>query len=134
MKHINTLSLLLLILSCKPEKEQIPADVLPKDKMVEILVNVHLVEGSIALQRLTGVQLDLLASKKYDSLFMAEKVPVTNFRSSYDYYLDHPKDLDDIYQEVVNQLSTLQGKYSGAHKPRPFSPDSLIVKPPHPNK
>jgi hypothetical protein len=127
MKRICLLSLLLslLFVSCKSNKDATPSDVLSKDKMVDVLVDVHLAEASLGLERISGPRLDQLTAKKYDSVFMKHQITYEQFKTSYEYYVEHPVVLDDMYQEVINHLSTMQGKFSSGPTHHKMPKDSL---------
>ena len=81
--------------------------------MVDVLVDVHLAEASADNHGLKLPQINMIMAEKYDSVFLKHETTFTDFKSSYDYYLDHPDDLSEIYTEVVNKLTTMESKVSG---------------------
>ena len=117
-RGLNLLALgwLVLLCSCKQKAEVAPSAILGKDKMIAVLVDIHLAEASNVSKGLTATQLNELISGKYDDVMKKHDVTYDEFKSSFDYYLQHPDQFDDIYQEVVNRLSAMEGK-SRAKRP-----------------
>jgi len=56
------------------------------------------------------MQLSQIMAGKYDEVMKTHHIRYTQFRTSFEYYLEHPTDLDEIYQEVVNRLTAMDGK------------------------
>src|ERR1043165_6193679 len=94
-----------LFISCSSKTDTIPSKVIPKDKMADILVDVHLAEASAENRGLNSPQINLLMAAKYDSLFQKHKTTFAQFKSSYEYYLVHPDELSEIYSQVITKLT-----------------------------
>ena len=87
--------------------------------MTEMLVDVHLAEASADNRGLNSPQINMLMAAKYDSLFQKHETTFEQFKSSYDYYLDHPDQLAEIYSQVVSKLTTMETKLSAGRKIKP---------------
>ena len=87
--------------------------------MADVLVDIHLAEASADNHGLNAPQVNSLMAAKYDSLFQKHKITFAQFKYSYDYYLDHPAELSEIYTEVVNKLTTMESKASSGRKIKP---------------
>ena len=108
-----------LFISCSSKTDTIPSKVIPKDKMADILVDVHLAEASAENRGLNSPQINIQMAAKYDSLFQKHETSFSQFKSSYDYYLDHPDELSEIYTIVVNKLTTIESKINSGRKIKP---------------
>lgn len=87
--------------------------------MVEVLVDVHLAEASADNRGLNTPQINMMMAAKYDSLFQKHETTFSQFKDSYDYYLDHSDQLAEIYSQVVSKLTTMETKLSAGRKIKP---------------
>ncbi len=87
--------------------------------MVDVLVDMHLAEATTDNRATNGAQINMAMAEKYDTLFVKHKITLGQFKTSYDYYLDHPDELSEIYTEVVNKLTTTESRVSGGKKLKP---------------
>lgn len=105
-----TFILIVGIMSSCAEKEQ-PA--LPREKMTEVLTDIYLAEVySSIVSDSTG----LSANKNMDSLAVYYKsvlshhgITLDQFSSSLRWYSGHPAEMDSVYINVLNELSTMEG-------------------------
>ena len=96
---------LLLISSCSSSVE-IPSDVLPKEKMIEVLTDVQQAEALIqfsALERNDSTR--TIAYGYYKSVFEKNKITAEQFRKSFTFYANHLDMMDKMYEEVLVNLS-----------------------------
>jgi hypothetical protein len=103
-------SFLLFLFSCSSETVKAPAGILPKDKMIDVLVDVHIAESSTESRGLTATQVNSLVLAKYEEVMKKHGTTMEAFKASFTYYEHHPDVFDEIYQEVVNRLTALEGK------------------------
>ena len=121
MKKFLAISLVItftftFLISCSHKSDSIPSKIIPKDKMADVLVDVHLAEASADNHGLSAPQVNMMMAAKYDSLFKKHEITFAQFKSSYDYYLAHPDVLSEIYSEVVNKLTTMESKATSDRK------------------
>ncbi|TGE06507.1 DUF4296 domain-containing protein [Hymenobacter fodinae] len=120
----NTFLYLLLILGAwlqacqKPEDVAPPSKLLPQDKMVSVLVNIHILEAQVDASALPSDSARALFLQQKKELFKRYGVTDSSFRQSYRYYAVHDKDLDDIYKIVIDSLGKREQKLG-------VSPDAL---------
>lgn len=98
----------LLALSCGSEK--LPKGILPKEKMVPMLVDQHLCEQIFASRFAVGIKGDNTMDDIYLSLLKKYKVDKKVFEQSIFYYSKHPDKYKPIYDEVLNRLNQLEIK------------------------
>lgn len=95
------------ILSCKQEgKNTIPADVLDKEKMAEVMTDLQMMESAMRLNyHHQGDSLKIAEDKLILSVFEKNNVTEKQFDTSFEYYSSHPGEMEVIYESVINQLS-----------------------------
>ena len=94
----------------RPEATPAPADLLPRDKMVHLLIEMHLLEARVEATRLPPDSLRALYLAKHRELLWQTEVKDSAFERSYRYYGIHGKDLDDIYGAVLDSLGQREYK------------------------
>ena len=119
MRFVIIFCLLSLLASCGgPKTELLPGklsadSVIPRDEMIRVLVDVHLIEASLVLQRNRGGNNPLLTQNYYQWLCGKYHMSHQRFRDNLNYYKMDPKNFSKIYQEVVKNL-TDQAKKPGS--------------------
>ncbi|MGI4863122.1 MAG: DUF4296 domain-containing protein [Janthinobacterium lividum] len=112
--------LLALLTSCAmPEEVPPPDPLLPKEKLVSLLVQLHILEARIEASRLP---LDsaraLFQSQKSEVLWknnVSEKDSL--LQRSYRYYAINHKDMDEIYKAVIDSLALREVRLGGTPTP-----------------
>ena len=110
ISSLFSFSILTLLISCNGKTNSVPHRIISKDKMVDVLVDIHLAEAAADNHGFTKAEINLMMASKYDSIFQKHEITFDQFKTSYDYYLNHPDEFSDIYSEVVNKLTTLVSK------------------------
>ncbi len=95
---------LLLLSGCIGEVE-IPADVIPKEKMVSILIDVHITEGNVQQLRIARDSADLVFKYLEKDLFLKHAVSDSSYIKSLGFYFEHPDIMEEIYATVLDSLS-----------------------------
>jgi hypothetical protein len=107
LSKIIIIVVMLFSLSCK-DKEAVPEEIIGKDKMVELLIDIHLSEAVYGRR----YQLDLSGKNFSEDLYLSvcEKHNVNPklFEESVFYYGTHPKNYESIYDEVLNRLNEME--------------------------
>ena len=120
------LPLLVTLGACqRPEDAPRPANLMPKDKMVSLLVSLHLLETRIDASQLSPDTARALYQTQQREIFRRAQTSDSTFQRSYRYYGIHGKDLDEIYQAVLDSLGGLErklGKPAGNQAPPPGHP------------
>jgi len=120
------LFLVLSILSCS--RENIPKGILPKNKIVPILVDQHLAEQIFAQRFSFGIKDENSMDDLYLSILKKHKVDQKVFEESVYYYSKHPDQYKPIYDEVLNRLNELQVKVKLEDPSLKTAPDKEIKK------
>ncbi len=93
-----------MILGCA-KNNPIPDNILDKDKMVKILVDIHLCEAKCGQSFLRGDTAKTLYARMENELFIKYKISKQSYLNSYQYYMNNLSEFDDIYARVVDSLS-----------------------------
>ncbi len=103
IRFIFILSFAIIVLSCK--KEDRPETILSPEQMVEGLIGMYIAEAKI--NRIPGNRDSLLRAFDHFEGRIFENIGVSDsvFRASYNYYLDRPNQLDEIYAVLIDSLN-----------------------------
>ncbi len=97
-----------LLLACAGE-EGIPENVMNKEQFIAVMVDVHIVEATAQLRQVkTKDDLAKAVLTDYQEAFEQHNITEEAFKQSFEYYLDHPKLLHEVYEEVFNELTRMQ--------------------------
>jgi trehalose-6-phosphatase len=105
IRKIAVILFLSLFFACGTSVDKIPDNVLSKDKMKNVLIDIHMLEGVI---NVSGLSADT-ANAKYKvmqaELFAKHGVKQVQFDSSMAYYARHLADMNEIYAGVIDSIS-----------------------------
>ena len=80
------------------------ADLLPKEKMVQLMADLQVLEARVENSRLSGDSSRALYLAQQKDVFWKHEVTDSTFQRSYRYYTIHGKDLDEIYGAAIDTL------------------------------
>ena len=101
----------LFFISCSKKEEKIPADIIPREKTVQVMVDIHLAEARSQF----NVPFDNSGNVKqvyYKYIFEKHKISYSQLMKSWIYYSGHPGILSKVYDEVITELSKKQAAVS----------------------
>ncbi|MBA3706223.1 MAG: DUF4296 domain-containing protein [Bacteroidetes bacterium] len=113
MKNFIVLFFCVLLFACSDKPEvSIPDTVLSKEKMAEVLVDVHLMEAAINLTPYSPGQIASVGDTVPTTIDVLKKNNINKeqYDESFDFYTKNPKLLSEIYQLVLNDLSKMQAE------------------------
>jgi hypothetical protein len=116
MRPVILFCLVCFLVSCGgPKKEVLPGklsadSIIPRSKMIRILVDVHLVEASLNFQRNRGVNVSQLTQTYYQWLYTRYHMSHQRFRDNLNYYKMDPENFSKMYEEVVKNLTDKANK------------------------
>ncbi len=102
--------IVLIAVSCGNGKEEVPEGVIPQEKMVEVLTEIELTQALIKLKfskQDSTINQQLLFEEVYTDFSISKE----QFNISLVYYCEHPKALEEMYVEVINNLSVKQTEF-----------------------
>lgn len=105
MKFSNFLILMLFFAACKTKNDKKPDDLVPKEKMVNILTDMHRMEGVVNNLGIQSSDTTQFFFRKLETeIFEKYAVDTASYYQSYKYYLVNPEDFKEIYDDVVKQI------------------------------
>lgn len=136
MRHFNSLILLIVItgsiFSCQEKDIKKPDKLISKQKMVEMLADVHLAKSLFQQQYEIPDSLRLSSVDLYYSVLDKYEVPDSVFLRSLVYYSSIPKEYEKMYLDVINVLKEMEKDPSEQEElnlgNKPVKPDSTKVK------
>ena len=104
----------LTIFSCNKSQEKIPDNFIPREKLIPLLADLQYTEAIIQLKNLSYTDsTKAIAYGNYKYILEKHKIAPQDFTSTFDWYKNHPKEMSELYKEVLTQLS----KDSATKKP-----------------
>ena len=94
-----------IITSCQTDEKQ---DLIDKQMMVQILIDMHLAEESIENLKYGNDTLEALFHKKETEILGKYNTTEELYRKSYSYYFFEPEELDKIYEVMLDSLLLYQ--------------------------
>ncbi|MBU6121304.1 DUF4296 domain-containing protein [Hymenobacter siberiensis] len=115
---LGLVPLLLALPACqRPEEPPMPADLIPREHMAQMLADLHQLEAQVESSRLSPDSGRALYLAQHKSLLWKHEVTDSAFQRSYRYYGIHGKDLNEIYAGVIDTLNHRETKLNPTSKP-----------------
>jgi hypothetical protein len=114
MRKHNILFFLALLFLGACIGSSVPDGIIGQNKMTNLMVDVHLVDGSIS--QIDYQEPDSIYKhgiKRYDKVFEQHYTDSTQFKKSLQYYSLHPEQLEEMYAEITE---ILQAKIDSINK------------------
>ena len=110
MKKLLMLFFGMLLFSCAGSQEDAlvkPENLIEKEKMIEVLADFRLVEGTVRQMAGYGKDTKELAKYYYDKVFEKHQITLEQFQQNMEYYSQQPEVMYEISSEVVNRLTEM---------------------------
>jgi len=95
-----------------------PAELLSKEQMRGVLIDLHLLEARIESGRLSTDSARALYNEQQRLILQQHQVTDSVFRQSYRYYAIHDKDMDIIYAQIIDSLTAREKKLEEKAAPK----------------
>lgn len=107
---VFVLFLIINMLACKEktENEAHPKVLLSEAQMIDIILDVHLVEGALNFKRNLGQSMDDQKNLYFDQLFREHGISQRLFQDNLFYYNRIPMQMENIYDSVTRRLERMQ--------------------------
>ncbi|WP_258097830.1 DUF4296 domain-containing protein [Marinoscillum pacificum] len=99
---------LLIFVNCSKKQAQRPPNVLTRDQMVRVLIDVHILEAKIKKLYLPRDSSQLIYNHYEGMLFDDLGITKEQYAESTAYYIDEIDEMKDIYNQVVDSLLARQ--------------------------
>ena len=117
--------LLALLTGCSiPEEVPPPKQLLSKDELVTLLVQLHLLEARVESSRLSPDSARALFQQQKSEILRKNNVSEKDsvLQHSYRYYAVNHKDMDEIYKNVIDSLERRSARFNGSTQITPQRP------------
>jgi Domain of unknown function (DUF4296) len=98
--------IILMAVGCLPGRA--PNSLMDESEMVGYLIDLHIAEASVQNLRLDKDSAMIVFAAREKLLLLEHNITDSVFIHSYNYYLDHPEKLEEIYSTVVDSISLRQ--------------------------
>lgn len=100
----------LVVPSCKKSNVSSTSsqDILSRDKMVEVLTDIHLTEAALRIKQMSGANMNFYTPYYYRGALAKHGISTEQFRKSIRFYMQNPEKMDKIYTDVITNLSEKQ--------------------------
>jgi hypothetical protein len=100
--------------ACSKPPVKKPQNLLRQEKMIDILVDVHLAESSFNNRRHRDTLVERSSSADfYYSVLQKHEVQDSVFEKSLVFYASQPRQFERMYRQVMNQLTEIEQEFSG---------------------
>lgn len=113
LKQILLLIVLIGLMSCDKLPIEKPENLVEREKMIEMLVDIHVAEATFNMMRQDSVIRKSSSANFYHSVLDKHQVADSIFEHSFVFYSSNPKQFEKMYQDVMNKLSELEQEFSG---------------------
>ncbi len=103
--------------SCAEQKERKPTYLLDEEKMVSVMVDLHLVETAHNLKVMENDTNNARYEQFMATVFVSNEVRKGQFDSSLFYYSTRTEEMNVIYDKVLERLSELESQVRSEQHP-----------------
>lgn len=115
IKKVLVLVVVLALFSCEG-KEEVPEDIMSKEQMISMLIDLRMAEGKIATLTLSTDSSTNLFKELEKRIFLEHEADSTSYTKSYQYYLLRPQQALYITDAVIDSLKVIQQIKETGHK------------------
>lgn len=90
----------------------VPDSVLAKEKMADVMTDIHLLEATLNLHVGSTDKLGPDGKPINVNIYKKHQITKEQFDESYKFYTENPELLAEVYQLVLNKLSRMQAEVS----------------------
>tara|TARA_B100001173_G_C15676675_1_gene416038 strand:+ start:226 stop:570 length:345 start_codon:yes stop_codon:yes gene_type:complete len=100
-----------LLFSCSNSEKKIPKNILPQTTFETVLKEIHLEEASFELNKIQDIEnAKIKLSNAYFDIYKKNKISKKNFIENIDYYSKDPEKLEEMYTNILEQLTKEKSK------------------------
>ena len=112
MKKYFCILFCLVIVGCQEQSIKRPSHLIPEDKMVRILADLHTTEAQIESTISYPDTALMVYSKLEKQIWAKHDITEKQFRDTYDFYTSHLTEMDKLYEIVTDTLIAREAKYA----------------------
>ncbi|MGB0367845.1 MAG: DUF4296 domain-containing protein [Flavobacteriales bacterium] len=117
MKKLVTLLLVIsaVSISCNSQKQEKPSYLIDEEKMVSVMVDMHIVETAHNLKLLPPDSTGLVYNETFERIYVTHAITKTDFDSSLFYYTTQTEQMSVIYDKILEKLYELESEANADH-------------------
>ncbi|MBC3783842.1 DUF4296 domain-containing protein [Spirosoma utsteinense] len=101
----NLLLISWLLGACAAPEDARPDNLMPETQMANILTEIHLIEARVSRMGLGSSDSSNIVYKRMENqVFKKMKVDTSTYTKSYIYYSSHPRQMETIYKQIIDNL------------------------------
>jgi hypothetical protein len=105
-KIVVYVACVMLMVACGKGEEKIPDDLIAREKLIPLLADMQYTEAIIQLKNLSYTDsTKTVAYGHYKYVLEKHKVSPEDFKNTFNWYKNHPKEMSELYKDVLTQLS-----------------------------
>ena len=104
------LTLLIMLSSCGDKVKNAPDNIVDESRLVPLLVDIHLTDAMLTKEKKPQTEKYEEAIKMYPAVLLKHNIDRAVFDSTIRYYVKSPEKFAKIYDDVLRELSILEGK------------------------
>ena len=108
-------SFLVVATSCNEKAPQKPGYLIDQEKMVKVMVDMHLVETAHNLKLLPPDTTDQAYNETFERIYITHEISKADFDSSLFYYSTQTEQMNVIYDKILEQLYELESEVNAHH-------------------
>ncbi len=105
MKQLLFCILLLSLIGCNETQAPKPKDLIPQDKMIEVLVDIHVADAVVEHKYGADHPNPALTSALYKKIYINHGITAEQYKTSYKYYEMEPDMMNKMYDKVITEIS-----------------------------
>ncbi|MCK4661745.1 MAG: DUF4296 domain-containing protein [Bacteroidales bacterium] len=112
MKKILKLIFIVILFSgCGQNRiRNIPEDIIPRDSMISLMVDIHLADGILSVKKFNSHKHKYQIESYYAYILQKHSYTREQYDSSVVFYSNYPEEYDIMYEEVLTELSKMEGE------------------------
>lgn len=110
MKSVLAASVLVSLCACVGADHQPPNDLVPRERFVQVLADVHVIEARISHEMVVDQRTDSPAQRYYDEMYAERGITKEQYADTYTWYTEHPEVMKALYDEVLQELGERKEK------------------------
>lgn len=100
----------LLLASCDEGKEKTPEYLLEEDKMVAVMVDMHIIETASNLKLISADSATIRYQEMFSSIFVTHEISKADYDSSLFYYATQTEQMPLIYDRVLERMYEMESE------------------------
>jgi hypothetical protein len=98
---------LLFAAGCKTENQNPPIEEI---KFQKILIDIHLLQARMENYKSLNDTFFYATGKGYEEVYKKHHITQEQFKETFEYYLNNPKQMDKMYEKITEELSEQEAK------------------------